>query len=103
MSRKKTPEFIVASRVIVTDLVDKGIVASTGDWIPLKAHGCFVHVTSWKNRDWLQSAPMNPDGTMEFSATDVTDPGSQEFLDAVNAIFGTRFALSDFGDYNESA
>ncbi len=65
------------------------------DFKPLEDFGCYVYVYYGV----LYYIPMLISG--EPSSIDdmcvVSEPDCQEFLDAVNSLFGSKFKLKDFG------
>jgi hypothetical protein len=81
-------------------LMEKTFADANGypfDWQPLPEFGCFVQIHDGS----LLAASMMNDGSIEMdrgevNACDVCAPESQEFLDAVNAVFGTSYRMDQF-------
>lgn len=67
--------------------------AATEGWAMLPAFDCAVRL----EEGCLVMAYQNEDGTVDAdNAVDVTDPGDQAFLDAVNEALGTNFKFDQF-------
>lgn len=67
--------------------------SSATKWKPLHDFGCFVRVED----NTIFTVPMLVNGEKDDSdESEVTEPESQKFLDAVNKLFSTSFKMSQF-------
>lgn len=63
----------------------------------LPMYGGAVWLSEWDGKECLQGCALNDDGSLDLpNGYDLTAPESQEFLDAVNKVLGTKFDLSQF-------
>ena len=66
-------------------------------WYPMPKYGSWSSISSYEGDLWIINAPMMEDGSISVEeACDVTAPENQEFLDAINDIFGTNFRFEEF-------
>ncbi len=83
-----------------TQYTDTGDVWALFSWIKtelttavrFESRGCFVRVIDGA----LFASAMLADGTKDADECEVTAPESQEFLDEVNAEFGTSYKFEEF-------
>lgn len=72
---------------------------NTQSYVILDKFGCAVRIAGESLS--LQTCPLVVEGGLENGGaeecwSEVSAPDSQEFLDAVNKVFGTNFTMADF-------
>ena len=87
-SRSTSPSPTSSPKERFLDLPDFGCVAWVED-------GTIFTMEAGEFKD-LVGRPGGEDLAI-FAAIEVTDPGSQDFLDAINSATGSEFTLADFG------